>query len=101
MSKIIKFKIKKGYVVYKMTALDCIFLFNGVGLCDSCNTLSPIGYYVPILNYYMCEKCFKEWAERCTYYLEDLWFEKLHIDYIESFVKQDILKMEIEDEGEY
>ena len=88
MREIEKFKIDKGYVVYKMRNIDAIQIFNGFGICDSCNKLTRYGYYIPILNWYKCEECFNEWKENCIYYPEDIWFEDRYVKFVDTFIKQ-------------
>ncbi len=87
MRELIKFKIDKGYTVYKMRAIDAIEIFNGFGICDNCNKFASKGIYVPILNRYLCEDCFIDWKERCKMYEDDLWFENAYVKFVDRFIK--------------
>jgi len=82
----IKFKNQVGWTVYKITADECFF-FGGSSICDECNKIcSSGGYLVPVLNHFMCVVCFNEWNSCCSFYPEDLGFEKSNIDYYERIL---------------
>ena len=66
-----KFTIPEGYIAYSCYAFETGFL-GGMGICDDCGEFAPCGYLVPVLNHYMCPKCFQEWTSHNTFYLEDL-----------------------------
>ena len=82
-----KFQLKNGYICYIMNFVEAVAIFNGLGICDECCKHEYIGFYVPVLNRYMCEECFYDWANRCKFYEEDLWFEKQNIEYVEERIK--------------
>ena len=86
MREIEKFKIDKGYIVYKMSNIDAIGIFNGFGICDDCSSSTRVGYYVPVLNHYMCEDCFNEWQKVCIYYEEDLWFQSGNVKIVDNII---------------
>lgn len=67
---------KKGFMVIEMSLPECIGAFHGLGICDKCNATAFNGYYVPVLNWYLCPKCYKEFYRRTPYYPEDAEFEK-------------------------
>lgn len=54
-------------------------------LCDSCNQTIEDTYYIPVLNWGMCKKCFDEWKETAIFYKEDTDFEELNIHWIEKW----------------
>lgn len=86
--EIIKFTTSKGYKAYEMQAIDTIEIFNGYGMCDYCNKATVHGYYMPVLNWYLCEKCFKTIEKRSVYHPEDIPFEKRYETFIDNFIKQ-------------
>lgn len=69
MAKIIE--NKKGFKVIEVSMMECI-IWGGYGICDSCNEpMGKRGYYIAVLNWVMCEKCYHEWLERAENYPED------------------------------
>lgn len=54
-------------------------------LSDSCNQTIEDTYYIPVLNWGMCKKCFDEWKETAIFYKEDTDFEELNIHWIEKW----------------
>lgn len=78
-----KFKLKCGYIAYEAT-IDEIALLGGFGICDECNELALAGYLIPVLNHYMCPRCFEEWVDRTIYYPEDIHIETQNAKYYES-----------------
>lgn len=78
-----KFKTLSGYLAYRATA-DETTLSGGRGICDNCGEWSPNGYLVPVLNEYMCPKCFRDWEPGGTYYPEDIPYEQHTAAYFES-----------------
>ena len=82
----IKFKNKVGWTVYRISAAEC-YSFGGLAICDDCNTFCPKGgYLVPVLNHFMCDKCYNDWNNRCKFYPEDLDFENSIIKYYENIL---------------
>ncbi len=70
------FKNKKGFKVIKIKTVELMEVIKGsLGICDSCNSGTLEGYYIPVLSRFYCEKCYKEWEEKAVYYEEDKWFE--------------------------
>ena len=60
--------------IVKLREADCFG-----NLCDSCNQTIEDTYYIPVLNWGMCKKCFDEWKETAIFYKEDTDFEELNI----------------------
>ena len=63
-------------------------LMNAVGsdicICDWCgNSFLPSekGCYIAVLNQWYCQKCFEEWAERATWYPEDVDCERKNFEF--------------------
>lgn len=71
------FKNKKGHLVIKISMVDVVEMFGGVGICDHCNKADFEGYLIPVLGEkWFCKKCYKDWEERAVYYKEDREYEK-------------------------
>ena len=64
-----------GFSYIKVTDELC-HAWNGLGLCDTCNTYFKEGYLVFILGSCICEDCFKDWKPTPT--PEDLQYEKTY-----------------------
>lgn len=85
-------KIKiKNYHIYEISKKE-LLVFQHYNLfgnqCDDCNSnlnLKDKIYYVPVLNYGLCENCYKEWINKATHYKDDQkyitngekWIEKM------------------------
>lgn len=81
-------KIQQGYIVYQIPAEEIVKLREADcfgNLCDSCNQTIEDTYYIPVLNWGMCKKCFDEWKETAIFYKEDTDFEELNIHWIEKW----------------
>ena len=78
-----KFTTKQGYIAYKTTAGE-VAVLGGFGICDNCNTAVVEGNLVPVMNRWLCEKCFREWEAGAKYYPEDLRIETRNARYYES-----------------
>lgn len=78
-----KFVTPQGYTAYSCSATETTLL-GGIGICDDCGKFAPVGYLVPVLNHYMCLKCFEDWKHFSRYYPEDIPFEAKNADYYES-----------------
>ena len=61
----------KDFLVIETSMSECM-MWGGMAICDSCNESSHIGYYVAVLNHWMCPKCYNEWLQRAKRYEEDI-----------------------------
>ena len=84
-----KLTLPNGYISYSCSAFET-GLLGGMGVCDDCGRFSPRGYLVPILNHYMCPKCFDDWKHRCRYYPEDIPYESKNAAYYESRIPMEV-----------
>ena len=83
-----KMKIQQGYIVYQIPAEEIVKLREADcfgNLCDSCNQTIEDTYYIPVLNWGMCKKCFDEWKETAIFYKDYKDFEELNIHWIEKW----------------
>ncbi len=73
----------KGFKVIELTRSELAEI-GGIGICDRCNGTSNIGYYVAVLNCWLCNKCYNEWYRSATHYPEDMKIENRNFDIIVS-----------------
>ena len=102
-NKVISYTDKDGnaMIAIRCTIADCI-AWGGFGVCDDCNKVNEILYYIPEINDVYCEKCFEKYKNRSKWYVADtdivfnnlinyivIWgglkYSKEEIDYINEF----------------
>lgn len=74
---------KKKFLIIEMTKTETLEVwgkFGDAGICDICNNIPEKGFYVAVLNDYLCPKCFDEWLKNAKRYKEDEYFEKMNFD---------------------
>lgn len=95
---VIKNILENGLVYYLIDREAHMKLINAkvfFSICDSCNTaLIDSVYYVPVLHWGMCEKCFEDWSKRATAYDEDKWFEDVNVSNLEKILGLLLMKGE-------
>lgn len=65
-------KVNCGKFLVIETSLKECLDWGGIGICDNCATPHPTkGYYVAVLNLWLCPKCYQEWKIRAKWYKED------------------------------
>jgi len=64
----------KGFKVISTTATECL-KWGGMAICDHCNNAASIGYFVAVLNHWVCPECFDKWLKRAVVYEEDKSYE--------------------------
>lgn len=72
-------KNDKGFLVMEITRAELVSKFAKyvfIGVCDSCMDSPEVGYYVAVLNRWLCKKCYDEWMQRATRYQEDIPYEE-------------------------
>lgn len=83
-----KIKIPCGWFVYKLNKNE-LLKFQAVhclgNVCDLCNEHLSEMYYIPVLNYGMCESCYMNWSMTAKYYPDDQNFEQQNIEWFESW----------------
>lgn len=58
---------KKGFKVIQISRKELIDMFGqhgNVGICGGCRKEADIGFYVAILNSWLCPHCYKEWYNK-------------------------------------
>ena len=69
-------KNDKNFKVVKMSREEVNTVFGTIGICDRCNKKVKVGYYIAVLNMWMCTKCYKSWLKTARYYEEDRYCEE-------------------------
>ena len=96
-----KRKTMQGLVYYEISHEEQIKLIQAGSFgnrCDSCGETIKNVYWVPVLNWGMCDKCFNHWKEHAKYYEEDEWYTANLVNWIEDEFKK--LGIELKDESE-
>lgn len=65
-----KITTEKGFKVIKCSIVE-IMKLGGIGICDMCDTAPLDGYYIAVLNQWVCEDCYNDWLRRARPYKED------------------------------
>lgn len=63
-------KNKKGFKVLEVSAREMIEIKCGF-CCDGCRRLSESGFYVAVLNRWLCKKCYEQWYATAENYAEE------------------------------
>lgn len=71
-------KNEKGFKVIAIDRQTLVSKLGSFGVCDSCNTTSHIGYWVAVLNCWLCPDCYQDWYNGATNYPEDRVIETKH-----------------------
>lgn len=69
----------KGFKVIKTTMFECL-AWGGAAICDHCNQSAHEGYFVSVLNHWVCPECYKEWYNTAKVYQEDKHYEQVVFD---------------------
>ena len=81
-----KIETKKNFKIIKMTGKEAREIwgrYGGTGICDRCNNFQKDEqncYYVAILNYFMCQKCFSDWVKLAKWHKDDEYFETMNFN---------------------
>lgn len=49
--------------------------YGAVGICDYCGKSPETGFYVAVLNHWLCPECYRDFLSRNKPVPEDAWFE--------------------------
>lgn len=74
-----EFLNNKGFLVLEVSRermLERLEKYGCQGICDSCICIPDKGYYVAVLNQWLCKDCFDEWYSDAVRYQEDIPIEK-------------------------
>lgn len=68
MAKVVEFD---RFKVIKASAKEMFEACGSPGICDNCIGRPERGYYVAVLNRWLCPKCWDEFKEHAVWYPED------------------------------
>ncbi len=74
------------FLIIECTARELYVACGGPGICDNCATPSGNGYYIAVLNRWLCPKCYEEWKSTAHYYPEDADIERKNFDFYASLL---------------
>lgn len=55
-------------------------------VCDDCMSSPEYGYYVAVLNRWLCPKCYSRWIKAATRYQEDIWVEEKNYQFYRNLL---------------
>ena len=65
---------KKGFKVIEISKeelLKKLSQYGSVGICDFCGNPTEVGYYVAVINQWLCQDCYQDFLDKSQYYPED------------------------------
>lgn len=66
----------KGFFVLETSQAEIVSAHPlNRGICDRCNKSSFKGYYVAVMNYWMCPNCYEAWNKESIRYSSDIPYE--------------------------
>lgn len=68
----------KGFKVLEITRqemMDKLTRYGCLGICDMCNRPISVGYYVAVINRWMCKDCYNDFIKSIDRYEEDMKIE--------------------------
>ena len=80
----------KGFKVLRVSRkrmLDRLGKYGCLGICDFCADSSEYGYYVAVLNQWICQECYDEWLRSAINYQEDRKIEQRNYETYKSILK--------------
>lgn len=73
------FKNEKGFLILEVSRdrmLERLEKCGCLGICDFCAVIPEKGYYVAVLNQWLCKECFDDWYGCAERYSEDIPIEE-------------------------
>lgn len=73
----------KGFLVMEVSQQELLSALGSLtlGRCDFCFADPEIGYYVAVLNQWLCKECYDKWYDSAKYYPEDRTVEVRNYEY--------------------
>lgn len=85
-----EFLNNKGFLVLEVSRermLERLKKYGCLGICDFCAVIPERGYYVAVLNRWLCKECFDEWYSDAERYQEDIPIEERNFERYKSLLK--------------
>lgn len=81
-------KNDKGFKIMAIDRATMAVKLNSPGICDSCMATPHIGYYVAVLNCWLCPDCFRDWYNNATNYPEDQAIETKYFNWTKQMIER-------------
>ena len=80
-------KTSEGFLVLKVSNYELAKATNQeYCVCDHCLASPEEGYYVAVLNSWLCPKCYADWKKRATRYSEDVPVEEKNYQFYKNLI---------------
>ena len=82
-----EFSNGKGFLILEISQeemMNKLEEYGCLGVCDLCNYSTDIGFYVAVINRWLCPDCFFEWYIRAERYTEDIPIELMNYERFKS-----------------
>ena len=80
-------KTSEGFLILKVSNQE---LAKATGteqcICDHCINPAEYGYYVAVLNSWLCPLCYADWKKRATRYSEDIPVEERNYQFYKNLI---------------
>ena len=80
----------KGFKVLKVSRLrmlERLWKYGCIGICDFCAEIVDEGYYVAVLNQWLCQECYEDWMRTAINYPEDREIEQRNYEAYKEILK--------------
>lgn len=64
----------KGFKVIEISKeelLEKLSQYGCIGICDFCGNPTEVGYYVAVINQWLCQDCYQDFISKVRYCIED------------------------------
>lgn len=72
-----KFKVLE---ITRQEMMDKLTRYGCLGICGMCNRPTSVGYYVAVIDLWMCEDCYNDFIKSFNRYEEDMRIENRNFD---------------------
>lgn len=82
-------KTSEGLLIMKTTNTEFANATNqDFCLCDNCYDISLEGYYVAVLNRWICPLCYMKWKTSAIRYIEDISAEERNYKFYKKLISK-------------
>ena len=82
-------KTSEGFLVLKVSNYELAKATNQeYCVCDHCLASPEEGYYVAVLNSWLCPKCYANWKKRATRYFTDVPIEEKNYQFYKNLISK-------------
>lgn len=69
------------FLIIECSRKQIIEATGGPGICDHCSSPALTGYYIAVLNHWVCPECFENWKGYAQWYPEDADIERRNFEF--------------------